>query len=124
MNVDTLTYTTFLYSHIRLTHPPSGRPVLPFPISTRNSPAGVAHLLSKTSAKYLWVSEGSMMALANKALGQMDSAETPSLLHFPSYYDLYRKEATPVLSEENDETFVDMGLPALILHSSGRIPSH
>ncbi|KAF8504938.1 hypothetical protein JB92DRAFT_768054 [Gautieria morchelliformis] len=44
--IDVITYTTYIFSHIRLTHPSaSGRPLLPFPISPRNSAAAVAHLV-------------------------------------------------------------------------------
>jgi hypothetical protein len=113
-------YTTFLYAHIRLTHPLNGYPILPLLISPRNSPAAVAHLLTQTKAKYLWIGGGVVATLANDALAQMDNeSDRPLLLPFPSFRDLYQCENASSLDEKNDETIVDMNTSALILHSSG-----
>ncbi|KAF8576894.1 acetyl-CoA synthetase-like protein [Ramaria rubella] len=120
---DVITYTTFLFSHIRLTHPgASGRPILPFPISTRNSAAAVAHLVGAKDIKYIWVTEGPMRTLIDEALiqGGLDNVE---ILNIPSFSELYvdtSRSCTPQVEEPEDgHPTVDLDRPALILHSSG-----
>ncbi|KAF8521638.1 hypothetical protein BU17DRAFT_87898 [Hysterangium stoloniferum] len=120
---DIITYTTFLFSHIRLTHPDSGQPLLPFPISSRNSSAAVAHLLRATEVKYLWVTEGPMTAIAKEAL--RDMSEDVVLLPFPSFQELYKdvsfgcsSDSSPVKSVRHWPV-VALSRPAIILHSSG-----
>ncbi|KIJ30223.1 hypothetical protein M422DRAFT_53839 [Sphaerobolus stellatus SS14] len=41
---NSITYTTLLYAHLRLSHSTAGRRLLPFPISPRNSLAAVANI--------------------------------------------------------------------------------
>lgn len=93
-----------------------------FPISPRNSPAAVAHLLSKTSAEYVFVGpEGSLQNLANetmKILGNNDTTRLPSLNTIPLFPELYREndvpnfQLLPVYKPKWDDA-------AIILHSSG-----
>jgi hypothetical protein len=118
-----------LFSHIRLTHPESGRPLLPFPISTRNSPAAVAHLLHITEAKYLWVSQGSMTAIATEALRGI-SEDNVVLLPFPSFQELYGEISFGYSSDTDKDKIqakewpiVESSKPALLLHSSGNTKS-
>ncbi|KAF8513307.1 hypothetical protein BU17DRAFT_95460 [Hysterangium stoloniferum] len=121
---DILTYTTFLFSHIRLTHPDSGRALLPFPISTRNSPAAVAHLLHTTDVRYLWVTEGLMTTIAHDAL--RDTPEDVVLLPFPPFHALYTgvtfsPSSGPDLIKNDGKEWpvLSFNKPAIILHSSG-----
>ncbi|KAF8514478.1 hypothetical protein JB92DRAFT_2789445 [Gautieria morchelliformis] len=119
---DVITYTTFIFSHIRLTHPStSGRPLLPFPISPRNSAAAVAHLVHTTGVKYLWVTEGPMRAIAEEALGQGGLVNT-MIMTFPSFAEMYSSIPDTILSasEKHDHAVaVSLDQPALIMHSSG-----
>lgn len=118
---DTITYTTFIFSHIRLTHPDSGRPLLPFPISPRNSAAAVAHLIHVTGVEYLWVTNGLMRSLADEALRQ-GGQENTMILPFPSFSELYLDYPASVSSASSKgvaEAPVPLDQPAIILHSSG-----
>ncbi|KAI0633130.1 acetyl-CoA synthetase-like protein [Trametes polyzona] len=89
-----------------------------FPISTRNSPIAVAHLVSKTGVRQLFVSaDPAMQQLANEAVKLLnkDGVEL-ELLPMPTYKDLY--------GPGGDDALVPMGdvspeKTCLILHSSG-----
>ena len=120
---DAITYNTFLFSHIRLTHPStSGLPLLPFPISPRNSATAVSHLARVTGVKYLWVTEGPMMAIAEEAQHQ-GGLEDTVILPFPSFSELYPRTSSSFSSTlhtyDNAHVAVPLDQPALILHSSG-----
>jgi len=120
---DSITYTTFLISHIRLTHPgTSGRALLPFPISPRNSAAAVAHLVRVTGVKYLWATEGPMKAMADEARDQ-GGLEDTTILPFPSFSELYlcapSSFPSTLYTDDTAHDAVLLDQPALILHSSG-----
>ena len=121
---DIITYTTFLYSHLRLTHPDtSSRPLLPFPISPHNSVAAVAHLVRVTGVKYLWVTEGPMRAVADEIMHQ-EGLENTVILPFPFFSDLYSESRSSVPTwkkESNNYVAASLDQPALILHSSGKL---
>ncbi|KIJ23251.1 hypothetical protein M422DRAFT_276213 [Sphaerobolus stellatus SS14] len=53
-SAEPLSYTTFLLALLHLTHSGAGQRILPFLISTRNSPLAVAHLITTKKVKYLW----------------------------------------------------------------------
>lgn len=95
--------------------------MLPFPISTRNSPAAVAHLVRATDVKYLWVTEGPMKNIIDEACNDSGLGDV-TVLQIPSFSDLYPIASLPVsisISEDYDHDTVPLDLPALILHSSG-----
>ncbi|KIJ40867.1 hypothetical protein M422DRAFT_780553 [Sphaerobolus stellatus SS14] len=119
-NIDHLTHETFLLSHIRLTHQSSGRPILPFALSTRNSAVAIAHLIRAKHVSYLWVTEGPMKTLANEALNHLTPDEVPSVFSFPTFSELF-DEQNDFVSTISDEVLAPTALdrPALILHSSG-----
>ena len=117
-STDPLTYTTFLMSHLRLTHPISGQPILPFLISTRNSSAAVAHLITIKNIKYIWVTEGPMQTIAKEAVNRLET-EPPVILDFPTYRDLHTYDQALLNPPINIQNEVPMDQPALILHSSG-----
>ena len=90
----------------------------PFPISTRNSAIAVAHLVTTTGVKQMYVSaDPAMQRLAQEAneLLVKDGNEF-ELLHMPTFEDLY--------GPGGDDTLVPMGKVgpnkiSVILHSSG-----
>ncbi|TCD61564.1 putative NRPS-like protein biosynthetic cluster [Steccherinum ochraceum] len=69
-----------------------------FPISPRNSPAAVAHLLTQTSADHVLVGpQPAMQNLVKAALGhiQTSGARVPSTSIMPSFDDLVKPELEP-----------------------------
>jgi acyl-CoA synthetase (AMP-forming)/AMP-acid ligase II len=91
-----------------------------FPISTRNSPLAVAHLLRSTNTRQIFVSEDTtMQSLFNetaKLLAQDGFAV--QALDVPQFEDLYNDEAAPA-SEDVQLWPFDFASLAIILHSSG-----
>ncbi|KAJ3846639.1 acetyl-CoA synthetase-like protein [Lentinula lateritia] len=87
------------------------------PISTRNSPEAVAHLLEKTNASHLLVgAEESIQGLARHATKLAASNITVSCSLMPSFEDIYGP-----LQESKELSYhrPDPDAPAVILHSSG-----
>lgn len=89
-----------------------------FPISPRNSPQAVTHLLSKTNVQLLFATKGPMENLAAGAFEGLDSAQRQTkLVPMPQFEDLYPT------TEEKFEPLppYKAGLEdyCLILHSSG-----
>ncbi|KAI0830379.1 acetyl-CoA synthetase-like protein [Trametes gibbosa] len=90
----------------------------PFPISTRNSAIGVAHLVSKTDVRQMFVSaDPAMQRLAHDAIELLrkDGREL-DLIPMPTFEDMY--------GPGGDEALVPMGKvspekASIILHSSG-----
>lgn len=90
-----------------------------FPISVRNSPAAVAHLLSAKSVSHIFVgAERAHHELVAAALTVLTETELPRppISPLPSFQDLYADgkafEALPSVT-------LSMTAPAAILHSSG-----
>lgn len=92
-----------------------------FPVSPRNSPAAVAHLLNKTEVAHIFVGpEPALQTLASSAFKLIDEAGTrpPTLSQVPSFDELYMKDSSqdferlPPLEIKWDD-------PLLTLHSSG-----
>ncbi|KAK7466463.1 hypothetical protein VKT23_005184 [Stygiomarasmius scandens] len=87
----------------------------PFPISSRNSPAAVAHLLQKTNAKHIFVNKGGpMKGLVNAAL--QEPGLSVNVIDMPSFDDLYGSDKTVELPQLEGITQESV---AVILHSSG-----
>lgn len=112
--LDSIMYFTLIAAICRAGH-------VAFPISPRNSPAAVAHLLSRTNAAYVFVGfEDALHQLIGSAMRILrDSGdETPVLAQFPSFLDSYVAgsetpfEMLPQLTYAWDD-------PVVILHSSG-----
>ncbi len=90
----------------------------PFPISTRNSAIAIAHLVTKTGVKQMFVSaDPAMQRLAHETneLLAKDGKEF-ELLPMPTYEDMY--------GPGGDDALVPMGKVSpnktcIILHSSG-----
>ncbi|KIY70429.1 NRPS-like enzyme [Cylindrobasidium torrendii FP15055 ss-10] len=95
---------------------------VPFPISSRNSPAAVAHLLKQTNISVLYVSnDPGSQTLAHLSLKELGENNVV-LLSMPTYSELYHasNEAPPLKPAHRDPESA-----AMILHSSGttRFPS-
>lgn len=96
----------------------------PFLISTRNSPAAVAHLMSTTNVSAVFVSpDAQMQSLAAAALRKLVQPEggMGSKIHkfsTPKHDDLFNSLAV-TLKPLQLPTSVTLDSPALILHSSG-----
>lgn len=95
-----------------------------FPISTRNSPAAVAHLLKKAGVAHVLVGhESALQALISDALALIEDDEErpkPTISVMLANEDVYRNE------EEDQEDFVPLEPrtyhpddPAFLFHSSG-----
>lgn len=113
--IDTISYFTLIHGVMRAGY-------IPFPISPRNSPAAIAHLLSKTNATHIFVSEdpsmqglsaGSLKVLAAQGGQEVQRITTP---FFDELYLTYSNEddSLPPAAEKREFDSV-----ALILHSSG-----
>ncbi len=97
-----------------------------FPISPRNSPVAVAHLLHKVGVQHVLVGrDASMQDLANAALeilkSQYPSDTSPEQSPIPAFEDYFQSQW-----EKNSDAELDLPLPptdpdspALYLHSSG-----
>ncbi|KAI0311872.1 acetyl-CoA synthetase-like protein [Amylostereum chailletii] len=113
-NSDTLTYMTLELGIMR-----SGLTV--FPISPRNSPEAVAHLLRSTAIQYLFVgTEPAMQRLVvstMQALDRSDGAREIAVFDMPKYGELYPEEERDF--KEYPKVKYDLDAPALVLHSSG-----
>lgn len=93
-----------------------------FPISPRNSPAAIAHLLSKTNVTHMLIGgEQSLKTLASASLNLIDhlAVSIPTQSVMPVFEDLY--------IDQNGVTFEPLPLEkpslndaAVILHSSGK----
>jgi acyl-CoA synthetase (AMP-forming)/AMP-acid ligase II len=113
--VDTATYVTTEVGILR-----AGFAV--FPISPRNSPEAIAHLLKKTGASHLLVGgEPMLQKLAAASLELLRADDYPDIpfSDMPRFEDLY-------LHSDSDNEFkyypavnFDPDAPSLILHSSG-----
>ena len=95
-----------------------------FPISPRNSPEAISHLLSSTNAGMLLVSGEPMLqnlATASLSVLKRDKNMDVPMFAMPKFEDLYALEP-----RKKDDEFVpypkvkfDHSAPALIIHSSG-----
>ncbi|KAK0201251.1 NRPS-like enzyme [Desarmillaria ectypa] len=107
-NADSITFLTVVAGIIRAGY-------TAFPISTRNSPAAVAHLLESTGCKNVFVSADPAM---QEVARMQDGIKA---IPMPTFEDLYLKSD----SEPLPHVRPDWEQLALILHSSGstRFPS-
>ncbi|KAK0231808.1 NRPS-like enzyme [Armillaria nabsnona] len=107
-HADSITFLTIVAGIIRAGYSA-------FPISTRNSPAAIAHLLESTGCKNLFVSADPAI---QEVIGMQDGINT---IPMPTFEDFYLKNN----SEPLPHVRPDWEQPALIMHSSGstRFPS-
>ncbi|KAG7441935.1 acetyl-CoA synthetase-like protein [Guyanagaster necrorhizus] len=107
-NADSITFLTVVSGIIRAGY-------TAFPISTRNSPAAITHLLASTACKHLFISADPAMQEIARMQGGIN------LIPMPTFEDLYLNND----SEPLPHVRPDWEQAALILHSSGstRFPS-
>lgn len=88
-----------------------------FPISPRNSPVAVAHLLASTRSKHVFVSSDPAMQKLADAASKTEGASTFEVLPMPAFEQLFSNNTDNgrFLSTER----LDLNRPAIILHSSG-----
>jgi acyl-CoA synthetase (AMP-forming)/AMP-acid ligase II len=94
-----------------------------FPISPRNSPQAIAHLLKLTGSNYLLVGgEPMLQKLANAALEILRAEAHPEIptSHMPHFQDLYPDDDSESDFENYPKVKFDLEAPSLILHSSGQ----
>jgi acyl-CoA synthetase (AMP-forming)/AMP-acid ligase II len=94
-----------------------------FPISPRNSPEAVAHLLKKTGSSYLLVGgEPILQKLANTALELLRADGHPEIpsSHMPHFEDLYPEDGSDSEFKSYPAVKFDPEATSLILHSSGQ----
>lgn len=99
-----------------------------FPISPRNSPEAIAHLLKQTGTKYLMVGKEPMLQkLAAATLeilrrpdGKSESFDV-TLLDMPVFEDIYPANASSEQERMYPAIRYDPQSIALILHSSGAL---
>ncbi|PCH43993.1 acetyl-CoA synthetase-like protein, partial [Wolfiporia cocos MD-104 SS10] len=96
-----------------------------FPISPRNSPIAVAHLISKTEVRHILVGrESAMEELTDAALeiirDQYPSVEPPKTSPMPLFEELYLSQTeTAITAQDVPYIFKGPDAIAMILHSSG-----
>ena len=114
MFLDTITYGTLLVGVIRAGH-------VVFPISPRNSPQAVAHLLQKTGAAHVFIGvEPALQELADSAMKIVSvagSVTTPTTSPMPTFEDLYVGDGADFKPLAHYRPGWDDD--ALIMHSSG-----
>ena len=94
-----------------------------FPVSPRNSPEAVAHLLKKTGANRLLVGGEPMLhelATASLDLLRADGHPGISLSDMPIFEDLYPHDDSDDDFKHYPVATFDLDAPSLILHSSGQ----
>ena len=94
-----------------------------FPISPRNSPEAVAHLLKRTGPNHLLVGGDPMLqklAAASLELLRADGHPGIPLSDMPNFKDLYPQNDTDNGFEHYPVVRFDLDAPSLILHSSGQ----
>ncbi|KAI0795720.1 acetyl-CoA synthetase-like protein [Abortiporus biennis] len=114
---EAISYSTFMLGVMR-----SGNTV--FPISPRNSPEAVAHLLMKTNASSLFVGkDAGIREIAEMALEKVKAHEGPNVtLHsIPTLEDLFptSKDGAKDDFKPFPEVNYQMDAPVMIMHSSG-----
>ena len=94
-----------------------------FPISVRNSPVAVAHLLRVTGARAVFVSaDAGMRRLAREAAQEMSGEEEGAgfaVLDVPPFEEMYGGGGEAGVRPEKKWKDADVDAAALVLHSSG-----
>ncbi|KLO07028.1 acetyl-CoA synthetase-like protein [Schizopora paradoxa] len=109
---DTVTYITTIFGILE-----SGN--VAFPVSVRNSPAAVAHLLEATDTDFLLVgSDQAHQSLANSSL-QVQQCSKPAVFPLFEFDEIFSDGDEKIEFTTTTVTRPNMESPAVILHSSG-----
>ncbi|KAF5351577.1 hypothetical protein D9758_007202 [Tetrapyrgos nigripes] len=106
-HVDSMTYFATVAGIMRAGY-------VPFPLSSRNSPAAIAELLQKKTARHIFVNSGPMKGLLAAAIRQ--SGVKINIHDMPTFDELYKSDQAVDLPPLEGITQEDA---AVILHSSG-----
>lgn len=113
--IDTISYFTMMMAIMRAGY-------IAFPISPRNSPSAVAHLISKVHVKHVFTGrDQSMINLGREALGMLEIQQPnfskPKLSPIPLFEDLFLDSQT----DPDDIPYEKKGPDEIViyLHSSG-----
>ncbi|KAF8161947.1 hypothetical protein K438DRAFT_1909851 [Mycena galopus ATCC 62051] len=115
---DTIPYFTLIMSCMRANY-------IVFPISPRNSPSAVAHLVDKVGVKHILVGqEPAMMDLATTALNILKSdypqRKSPDLSRVPLFEDIFLPESDRTMKPDTlPYEYKGPDATACIMHSSG-----
>ncbi|KAJ7464987.1 hypothetical protein B0H11DRAFT_2050421 [Mycena galericulata] len=114
---DTIPYFILFVSCLRANY-------VPFPISPRNSPSAVAHLISKAGVGHLLIGhEPAMAELAADAITilkeQYSSAVVPDVTYAPLFEDLFVSVSDAVTPDALPFEYKGPDATACIMHSSG-----
>jgi acyl-CoA synthetase (AMP-forming)/AMP-acid ligase II len=94
-----------------------------FPISPRNNPPAIAHLLKKTGATHLFVSADPVsQGLSSAAIELLQTAEASHVVttsETPVFDDLFPPGSAVSSFKRFPPRRFDMDAPAVILHSAG-----
>jgi len=94
-----------------------------FPVSPRNSPEAVAHLLKNTGANHLLVGREPMLqklATASLELLRADGHPGIPLSNMPNFEDLYPHDDSDNEFKHYPVVKFHLDAPSLIFHSSGQ----
>lgn len=94
---------------------------LAFPISPKNSEAGIAHLLEKMSVDFVLVSRDAQMRRLVEAGLEGMSGPKPTVLGVPLFEELFTGGETDDDLPPLDQLNRDLDEPVLTLHSSGML---
>lgn len=114
--IDTVSFFTLIHGIIRAGY-------TPFPLSPRNSPAAIAHLLAKTGATHMFVSEDpSMQALSAGSLKMLagQGGQKVERLPTPFFDELYQPRPEEDARPLPPLAKADLSAAGVILHSSGK----
>ncbi|TIC15605.1 acetyl-CoA synthetase-like protein [Wallemia mellicola] len=112
-------YSTMVLAAMRagLVEPRLNSTLQPFPISNRNSPAAIEHLLKVTHCKHL-IYTSTNEQLKNLAENASKNAPEVQLTNMPKLSTLYNESEPPKIAPLSARR-KDLNAPALIIHSSG-----
>lgn len=115
--LDTIPYFTLIMSCVRANY-------VVFPISPRNSPTAIAHLIDKVGVNHLLIGhEPAMLELANDALdilrSQYPLTAAPDVSYVPLFEDLFLPSSERSLVLDLPYEYKGPDATACIMHSSG-----
>ncbi|KAF8195302.1 hypothetical protein K438DRAFT_1968611 [Mycena galopus ATCC 62051] len=113
---DAIPYFTLIMAAVRANY-------VIFPISPRNSPAAVAHLISKAAVKHVLIGhEPAMLELITSALNilrETSLAAPPDVSYVPLFEELFLGNSNPISPDTLPYEYKGPDATSCIMHSSG-----